>query len=97
MIYTHIYFRALMMAQLRWYLNGGIFVSYFTLALHSIGIGSCIFQYPDFFESLGDIRKLTDMSSSEVVVAIIGYGKYPDKAKCIVASRKSVEDISKVF
>ena len=79
----------------QWYLNGGIFVSYLTLAMNSIGIGNCIFQYPDFFESENDIKKILEISDSEVITSIVGYRKYAEKRKCIVASRKPSDAISK--
>jgi len=82
----------------QWYLNGGIFITYLTLSLHSIGIGSCIFQYPDFYMTESEIRKLLCLKKkSEVIVAIIGYGKYPDEAKCIEAARKPAEEVAIEF
>lgn len=82
----------------QWYINGGIFITYLTLSLHSIGIGSCIFQYPDFYKTEAKIRKLLCIKKkSEVIVAIIGYGKYPDEAKCIEAARKPVDEVAIEF
>ena len=81
----------------QWYVNGGIFISYLTLALHALGIGSCIFQWPDFHETESQLRNYINIDSSEAIVAIIGYGMYPNSAKCICAQRKSVSDIGILF
>lgn len=81
----------------QWYVNGGIFITYLSLAFHSQGIGSCMFQWPDFFETDASARKLCGVKESEVIIAAIGYGRYPQKAKCIVAQRKPIEDISNEF
>lgn len=81
----------------QWYMNGGIFVTYLTLALHAHGIGSCIFQWPDFYETEAKVREHIGMKEAEAIVAVVGYGKYLDKTKCICAQRKSENDISRVF
>lgn len=81
----------------QWYVNGGIFITYLSLAFHSIGIGSCIFQWPDFYQTDSNARKLCGVKKSEVIIAAIGYGRYPNEAKCVVAQRKPVEDISSEF
>ena len=74
-----------------------IFITYLSLAFHSIGIGSCIFQWPDFYQTDSNARKLCGVKKSEVIIAAIGYGRYPNEAKCVVAQRKPVEDISSEF
>lgn len=79
----------------QWYVNGGIFISYFTLALHSLGIGSCIFQWPDFYKKDNELKKIFNIEKSEVVVAIVGFGKYEDNVKVIGAERKPIKDILK--
>lgn len=82
----------------QWYINGGIFLNQFVLALHSIGIGSCIFQYPLYYETEAELKKLIGKTdSSEVVIAILGYGKYADSAKYICAARKPIEDVGILF
>lgn len=82
----------------QWYLNSGIFISYFTLALHSLGIGSCIFQWPDYYEKEKEMRQLIgEISNEESIVAVIGYGHYPNELKCISAQRKPIEEIAKKF
>ena len=81
----------------QWYVNGGIFISYLTLALHSLGIGSCIFQWPDFHETESQLRNYIHINPSEAIIAIIGFGMYPESAKCICAQRKSISDIGILF
>lgn len=72
----------------QWYVNGGIFVAYLTLAMHSVGIGSCVFQWPDFYKTENELRKLIGCKESEAIVSVIGFGKYPEELKCICAQRK---------
>lgn len=81
----------------QWYVNGGIFISYLTLAFHHLGIGSCIFQWPAFYEDDSKARHLCGIKDSQIIIAAIGYGKYPDQAKCIEAQRKTPMDISAEF
>lgn len=81
----------------QWFVNGGIFVGYFVLALHSLGIGSCVFQWPAFNEQEESLRSLIHADEKEAVIAIVGYGKYPDEAKCICAERKPIEEVAVTF
>ena len=79
--------------SMQWYLNAGIFVAYFTLALHSQNIGSCIFQYPDFYNTEKELRKVCNIDKSEVITCIVGFGKYPENFKYIEADRKKNNEI----
>lgn len=81
----------------QWFVNGGIFVGYFVLALHSLGIGSCIFQWPLFYDQEANLRNLIHADKKEAIIAIVGYGKYPDEAKCICAERKPLEELAITF
>lgn len=81
--------------QYQWYINGGIYVSYFTLALHSLGIGSCIMQWFAFYKTEKQLKNLLEIKNSEAIIAIIGYGYYKDKFKCICAQRKSSNETVK--
>lgn len=78
--------------QFQCYINGGIYVSYMTLALHSLGIGSCIMQWKAFYRTEKELKDLMGISSREAVVAVIGCGYYADDTKCICAQRKNVEE-----
>ena len=78
----------------QWYVNGGIFLAYLGLAFHHLGIGSCVLQYPVFSNTRNRLRSKLQIPGLEEIIAVIGYGKYPDKAKCIIACRKSDQDIA---
>ena len=82
---------------LQWYLNGGIYVAFLTLAFHSFGIGSCIFQWPDFYETEDILRQVAGIKSSEAIISIIGFGRYPDIAKYICAQRREPEQVINEF
>ncbi len=75
----------------QWYVNGGIFLAYLRLALHTLNIGSCIFQWGLRADEKG-LRKLCNIPKSEAIVAIVGIGHYADQSLCIKAQRKSVEE-----
>lgn len=82
----------------QWYLNGGIFIANIIFAFHSLGIGTCIFQYPNFYETQADIFKLVNVQAdSECICALIGFGHYSTKSKCIAAARKPVSEVGIVF
>lgn len=78
--------------QFQWYINGGIYVSFLILALHSIGIGSCIMQWKAFYKTEKSVKRLCGIKDCEAIIAIIGCGYYADDTKCIVAQRKKPED-----
>lgn len=78
----------------QWYVNGGIFLGYLGMALHSCGIGSCIFQFPIFSDSASKLRNDMSIPKNEEIIAVVGYGKFADKTKCICADRRPDEDIA---
>lgn len=77
----------------QWYVNGGIYISYLVLSLHSIGIGSCIFQWSKMNRKEKKLRELVNISCEEEIIAIIGIGYYQDNNKCAHAMRKSIDEI----
>ncbi len=77
----------------QWFVNGGIFTGFLVLAFHQVGLGSCIFQYPVMYEKGRELRTILSIPSNETIVAAIGFGHYPEQAKCICADRKRNEEI----
>lgn len=78
--------------QYQWYINGGIYLSYLTLALHSLGIGSCIMQWKAFYKTENELKKLMGISEHEAIIAVVGCGYYQGDTKCIYAQRMAVSD-----
>lgn len=78
--------------QFQWYINGGIYVSYFSLALHSLGIGNIIMQWFAFYRTESKLKEFFNISKNEAIIAVIGYGYCSDTVKCLKAQRKSVSD-----
>lgn len=78
--------------QFQWYINGGIYLSYLSLALHSLGIGHCIMQWKAFYRTENELKKICGISKREAIIAVIGCGYYADNVKCIRAQRKTVDD-----
>lgn len=81
--------------QFQWYINGGIYLSFLVLAMHSLGIGSCIMQWKAFHTNESKLKKLACISENEAIVAIVGCGYYSNNTTCICAERKGVEDTLK--
>ncbi|MDO5131609.1 MAG: nitroreductase family protein [Eubacteriales bacterium] len=82
--------------QYQWYINGGIYLAYLSLALHSLGIGHCIMQWKAFHKTENTLKKLLGISSTEAIVAVIGCGYYMEEVRCIRAQRKTAEDTLRV-
>ena len=78
----------------QWYTNGGIFLAYLTLTLHNMGIGSCIFQYTVFSDTMVKLKEDTGICENEEIIAVIGFGKYMDQTKCIIADRRPDTEIA---
>ena len=82
--------------QFQWYINGGIYLSYLTLAMHSLGIGCCIMQWKAFYKTEKELRNLMNIPQHEAIIAVVGCGYYSNTVKCIYAQRKSSEDVLKI-
>lgn len=82
--------------QFQWYINGGLYLSYLSLALHSQGIGHCIMQWKAFYKTEDALKNLMGISKSEAIIAVVGCGYYPDEVRCIDAQRKGVEDTLRI-
>ncbi|MGY6772569.1 nitroreductase family protein [Gallibacterium sp. ZY190522] len=78
--------------QFQWYLNGGIYLSFLTLALHSLGIGSCIMQWFPFYKTEKALKRFFGIKRAEAIVAIIAFGYYKSENKCIYAQRKNADE-----
>lgn len=83
--------------SLQWYVNGGIFVSYFVQALQLYGLGSCIFQLPITYNTIPQIRKIANIPENEAIVCMIGFGYPKDEVKHIMAERRKSEEIGIIF
>ncbi len=78
--------------QFQWYINGGIYLAYFSLALHSLGISNCIMQWFAFYKTEKKVKKFFNIGPNEAIVAVVGFGYINYDAKYIMAQRKSVEE-----
>lgn len=79
----------------QWYVNGGIFLHSLVCAFHSLGIGSCIFQYPTFSKTKNELFSKIGIPENEELIAAVGFGYYPQEAKCICADRRPDQMIAK--
>lgn len=77
----------------QWFVNGGIFISYLTLALHHFGMGSIVLEYNIGSKSEPALRSDLGIRKQDEIIAIIGFGRYPTTAKWIQADRRNVADI----
>lgn len=78
----------------QWFINGGIFTSFFILALHHLGIGSVVLEFNMFRDTEAGIRRVLDIQDTDEIIAVIGFGKYPKEAKCICAQRRPNKEIA---
>lgn len=78
--------------QMQWYLNGGIYLSHLVLALHSLGIGSCIMQWKAFYRTEKELKSLLGISEHEAIIAVIGCGHFREETRCSCAQRKPVAE-----
>ncbi|MBO5192387.1 MAG: nitroreductase family protein [Bacteroides sp.] len=83
--------------QYQWYINGGLYLAYLSLALHSLGIGHCIMQWKAFYETEIALKKLLNISDTEAIIAIVGCGHYRNDTPCLMAQRKGIEDTLKII
>lgn len=81
----------------QWYVNGGIFSAFLVLALHSLGIGSCIFQWADIEDNDEKIRKIAKIPNNEQVILIIGIGNYADEVNIPIGYRKDIKETISIF
>lgn len=58
----------------------------------AVGIGSIIMQWFAFHNTEKQLKTLMNISKTEAIIAVVGYGYYPDSVKCINAQRKSVDE-----
>lgn len=78
----------------QWFINGGIFASFFILALHHLGIGSVVLEFNMFRDEEAGLRRSLSIKDTDEIIAVIGFGKYPKEAKCICAQRRSNKEIA---
>jgi len=81
----------------QWYVNGGIYSAFLLLAFHSLGIGTCVFQWASIKEKDKKLREIAGIPRHEQIVLVIGVGKYPDNLNIPIALRKKIDDIMKTF
>lgn len=77
-----------------WIVSGSIFATYFVLALHSIGIGSCLIRKDllrDEYNSI--VRKKCKIPNNEQIILEIAVGKYKDAFAVTKSARKKEENV----
>ena len=80
---------------LDWLISPSIFVGYLTLALHAMGIGSCVVKKDLVRKSKYNdaIRMLTGMEDSEEIVLELFIGYYKDSYYAPVSNRRDPSDV----
>ena len=78
-----------------WIVGSSIFAAYLVLALHSLGIGSCIMKKDlHFSDGYNDfLRKACRIPRNEKIVLEIAVGYYPDRFLTAVSNRKNAADV----
>lgn len=77
----------------QWFINGGIYLQSFVLALKAYGIGSCIFQW--VVGDLGkEMRSSLGISTTEAIIAVVGFGYPKETFARPVAQRMPVSEVA---
>lgn len=78
-----------------WVVSGSIFAGYLTLALHSLGIGSCIMKKELLFGSEYNtaIRKYCGIKRNEKIIIEIATGYYKENCLYAYSNRKEPKDV----
>ena len=76
----------------QWYLNGGIFSAYLSLALTSNNIANCIYQWPNNYHHNKEVKASLNIPQSMEIVSVISAGHYKEMVKVLSSARKSVEE-----
>lgn len=77
----------------QWFINGGIYLQTFVLALKAYGIGSCIFQWV-VGDSGKEMRSSLGISANEVIIAVVGFGYPKETFARPVARRMPVSEVA---
>lgn len=78
-----------------WVVNSTIFTTYLVLALHSLGIGSCIMRKDMLFGSEYNtaIRKACKISRNEKIILEIAIGYYKEEFCIAYYNRKKADTV----
>lgn len=80
-----------------WIVTGSIFTGYLTLALHSVGIGSCIVR-KSLYESKhnSQLRSICKIPQNEKILIELYIGNYPDKFMAPISRRLNESEVLKI-
>lgn len=73
------------------YIDSSLATMQLVLALETLGLSSCILNFPDIEESEDKIKKLIPIEKYERVIMLISIG-YPDPSGCIPYSQKKTNE-----
>ena len=77
------------------YIDGALAAMSFAFALESLGLASCLINWPDVEELEAKLAKLIHLEPDERPVMLIGFG-YPDPEGLVAASvKKNIDGISR--
>ena len=74
------------------WIDAGIFIQSLVMAIHSRGLGSCIFQCIKGTANSLKIKEALGIPKNEDIAAYIGYGYLPDSFTYIATHRREVEE-----
>ena len=75
------------------WINGGIFIESLILAIHSKGLGACLFQQLKHTNNYEKLKITADIPDNEDIVAVIGFGYIDDNCPVVETHRKDVSEI----
>ena len=74
------------------WIDAGIFIESLCMAIHSRGLGSCIFQCIKGTANSLKVKEALSIPKNEDIAAYIGYGYLPDSFNYISSHRREVEE-----
>lgn len=75
------------------YVDGGLFAMNLVNALHSQFVATCFLNWSADFLQDSRLRRVLNIPSYEVVITLVGVGKYPEELSVAVSPRPRVDEV----
>jgi nitroreductase len=79
------------------YIDGGMYSMSLIYALHSLGVGTCPLNLTITHKTEVKLKKVANISDSEVLLMMIAVGNLPEKLRVASSPRRLAEEVMTVF
>lgn len=76
------------------WINGGLFCQSLINAIHAKGLGACMFHTTKTSKHYQLVKDILEIPENEDIVALVGYGYLPEKAKYIKMHRREANEVA---